>query len=180
MTQKIKVTAEMEIEDDMALDGLSMDTSLGLLGTIKSWDIDYEEKTEIDLSEKNNCNICNKKDKLQKRNNKWYCPKCYLSEVKQKEEKPKPKLTYDEIKEKYFVKDINIDTVRKEIISAFMTQESDKFHNFAVEAIDSAVLKEGEGVVPDQDLDIYTEILNDEYYSEVLATKELKDKHGIE
>ena len=35
----------------------------------------------IDLSEKNNCDVCNKKDKLQKRNNKWYCPKCYLSEI---------------------------------------------------------------------------------------------------
>ena len=139
MTQKIKVTAEMEIENDMAIDGLSLDTSLGLLGTINSYDVKYEEKKEEG-----------------------------------------PKLTYDQIKEKYFVKDINIDTVRKETISAFMTQESDKFHDFAVEAIDSAVLKEGEGVVPDQDLDIYTEILNDEYYSEVLATKELKDKHGIE
>ena len=139
MTQKIKVTAEMEIENDMAIDGLSLDTSLGLLGTIKTWNIDYEEKKEEG-----------------------------------------PKLTYDQIKEKYFVKDINIDTVRKETLSAFMTQESDRFHTFAIEAIDSAVLKEGEGVVPDQDLDIYTEILNDEYYSEVLATKELKDKHGIE
>ena len=139
MTQKIKVTAEMEIENDMAIDGLSLDTSLGLLGTINSYDVKYEEKKEEG-----------------------------------------PKLTYDQIKEKYFVKDINIDTVRKETISAFMTQESDRFHNFAVEAIDSAVLKEGEGVVEDQDLDIYTEILNDEYYSEVLATKELKDKHGIE
>ena len=139
MTQKIKVTAEMEIEEDIAIDGLSLDTSLGLLGTINSYDVKYEEKKEEG-----------------------------------------PKLTYEQIKEKYFVKDINIDTVRKETISAFMTQESDKFHDFAVEAIDSAVLKEGEGVVPDQDLDIYTEILNDEYYSEVLATKELKDKHGIE
>ena len=139
MTQKIKVTAEMEIEEDIAIDGLSLDTSLGLLGTINSYDVKYEEKKEEG-----------------------------------------PKLTYDQIKEKYFVKDINIDTVRKETISAFMTQESDRFHTFAVEAIDSAVLKEGEGVVPDQDLDIYTEILNDEYYSEVLATKELKDKHGIE
>jgi len=139
MTQKIKVTAEMEIEEDVAIDGLSLDTSLGLLGTINSYDVKYEEKKEEG-----------------------------------------PKLTYDQIKEKYFVKDINIDTVRKETISAFMTQESDRFHTFAVEAIDSAVLKEGEGVVPDQDLDIYTEILNDEYYSEVLATKELKDKHGIE
>ena len=139
MTQKIKVTAEMEIEEDIAIDGLSLESSLGLLGTINSYDVKYEEKKEEG-----------------------------------------PKLTYDEIKEKYFVKDINIDTVRKETISAFMTQESDRFHTFAVEAIDSAVLKEGEGVVPDQDLDIYTEILNDEYYSEVLATKELKDKHGIE
>ena len=139
MTQKIKVTAEMEIEEDVAIDGLSLDTSLGLLGTINSYDVKYEEKKEEG-----------------------------------------PKLTYDQIKEKYFVKDINIDTVRKETISAFMTQESDRFHTFAVEAIDSAVLKEGEGVVADQDLDIYTEILNDEYYSEVLATKELKDKHGIE
>ena len=139
MTQKIKVTAEMEIENDMAIDGLSLDTSLGLLGTINSYDVKYEEKKEEG-----------------------------------------PKLTYDQIKEKYFVKDINIDTVRKETISAFMTQESERFHAFAVEAIDSAVLKEGEGVVPDQDLDLYPEILNDEYYSEVLATKELKDKHGIE
>ena len=139
MTQKIKVTAELEIEEDIAIDGLALDTSLGLLGTIKTWNIDYEEK-----------------------------------------KKEGSKLTYDQIKEKYFVKDINIDTVRKETLSAFMTQESDRFHTFAVEAIDSAVLKEDEGVVTDQDLDIYTEILNDEYYSEVLATKELKDKHGIE
>ena len=64
MTQKIKVTAEMEIEDDVALDGLSMDTSLGLLGTIKSYDIDYEKKKELG-----------------------------------------PKLTYDQVKEKYFHKD---------------------------------------------------------------------------
>jgi hypothetical protein len=139
MTQKIKITAEMEIEEDIAIDGLSLESSLGTLGTINSYDVEYEEKKEEG-----------------------------------------PKLTYDQIKEKYFVKDINIDTVRKETISAFMTQESDKFHTFAIEAIDSAVLKEGEGVVPDQDLDLYTEILNDEYYSEVLATKELKDKHGIE
>jgi len=139
MTQKIKITAEMEIEEDIAIDGLSLESSLGTLGTINSYDVKYEEKKEEG-----------------------------------------PKLTYDQIKEKYFVKDINIDTVRKETISAFMTQESDKFHTFAIEAIDSAVLKEGEGVVPDQDLDLYTEILNDEYYSEVLATKELKDKHGIE
>ena len=141
MTQKIKVTAEMEIEDDMALDGLSMDTSLGLLGTIKSYDIKYEEN---------------------------------------KKEKPRPRLTYDEIKARYFVKDINIDTVRKEIISAFMTQESDKFHDFAVEAIDEAVLKIDPDDVADQDKESLAEILNEEYYTEVLATKELKDKHGIE
>ena len=42
---------------------------------------DKPNLTEIDLSEKNNCNVCNKKDKLQKRNNKWYCPKCYLREI---------------------------------------------------------------------------------------------------
>ena len=139
MTQKIKVTAEIETDEDIVFDNISVENSLGLLGTVKTWNIDYEEKKEEG-----------------------------------------PKLTYDQIKEKYFVKDINIDTVRKETISAFMTQESDKFHTFAVEAIDSAVLKEDAGVVADQDLDIYTEILNDEYYSEVLATKELKDKHGIE
>jgi len=139
MTQKIKITAEMEIEEDIAIDGLSLESSLGTLGTINSYDVKYEEKKEEG-----------------------------------------PKLTYDQIKEKYFVKDINIDTVRKETISAFMTQESDKFHDFAIEAIDSAVLKEGEGEVSDQDWDLYTEILNDEYYTEVLATKELKDKHGIE
>ena len=63
MTQKIKVTAEMEIEDDVAIDGLSMDTSLGLLGTIKSYDIDYEKKKELG-----------------------------------------PKLTYDQVKEKFFHK----------------------------------------------------------------------------
>jgi hypothetical protein len=139
MTQKIKVTAEMEIENDMAIDGLSLDTSLGLLGTIKSYDVEYEEKKEEG-----------------------------------------PKLTYDEIKANYFVKDINIDTVRKEIISAFMTQESDKFHDFAVDAIDEAVLKNSYANIADQDQELATEILNDEYYTEVLATKELKDKHGIE
>ena len=139
MTQKIKVTAEMEIEDDMAIDGLSMDTSLGLLGTINSYDVKYEEKKEEG-----------------------------------------PKLTYDQIKEKYFHKDLNIDTIRTQIISAFMTQESDKFHDFAVEAIDEAVLKQEFVEIPEQDHELVTEILNDEYYTEVLAKKELKDKHGIE
>ena len=139
MTQKIKVTAEMEIEDDVALDGLSMDTSLGLLGTIKSYDIDYEKKKELG-----------------------------------------PKLTYDEVKERYFHKDLRKDVIRTQVISAFITQYSEKFHDFAVEAIDEAVLKIDADDVPDQDKELMTEILNDEFYSEVLAKKELKDKHGIE
>ena len=139
MTQKIKITAEMEIENDMAIDGLSLDTSLGLLGTIKSYDVKYEEKKEEG-----------------------------------------PKLTYEEVKKKYFHKDLNIDTIRTQTISAFMTQESDKFHDFAVEAIDEAVLKQEWWKIPKQDQQLATEILNDEYYTEVLATKELKDKHGIE
>ena len=139
MTQKIKVTAEMEIEDDVALDGLSMDTSLGLLGTIKSYDIDYEKKKELG-----------------------------------------PKLTYDEVKERYFHKDLRKDVIRTQIISAFMTQFSDKFHDFAVEAIDEAVLKQEFVEIPEQDQELVTEILNDEFYCEVLAKKELKDKHGIE
>ena len=141
MTQKIKVTAEMEIENDMAIDGLSLDTSLGLLGTIKSYDVKYEEK---------------------------------------KEEKPKPKLTYNEVKDKYFKKDINVNIIRTQIISAFMTQESDRFHDFAVDAIDETVLKQEFVEIPEQDHELVTEILNDEYYHEVLAKKELKDKHGIE
>tara|TARA_Y100001951_G_C11247321_1_gene244183 strand:- start:110 stop:529 length:420 start_codon:yes stop_codon:yes gene_type:complete len=139
MTQKIKVTAEMEIEDDVALDGLSMDTSLGLLGTIKSYEIDYEKKKELG-----------------------------------------PKLTYDEVKERYFHKDLRKDVIRTQVISAFITQYSEKFHDFAVEAIDEAVLKIDADDVPDQDKELMTEILNDEFYSEVLAKKELKDKHGIE
>ena len=93
MTQKIKVTAEMEIEDGVALDGLAMDTSLGLLGTIKSFEIDYQKKKELG-----------------------------------------PKLTYKQVKEKYFLQNLSIDTIRTQIISAFMTQYSDKFHDFAVEA----------------------------------------------
>ena len=121
MTQKIKVTAEMEIEDDVALDGLSMDTSLGLLGTIKSYDIDYEKKKELG-----------------------------------------PKLTYDQVKEKYFHKDLNIDTMRTQIISAFITEYSDKFHDFAVDAIDETVLKQEFGEIPEQDQELVTEILNDE------------------
>tara|TARA_R100001594_G_scaffold145843_1_gene196462 strand:+ start:1190 stop:1603 length:414 start_codon:yes stop_codon:yes gene_type:complete len=137
MTQKIKVTAEMEIENDMAIDGLSLDTSLGLLGTIKSYDVKYEEK-------------------------------------------PKPKLTYNEVKDKYFKKDINVNIIRTQIISAFMTQESDRFHDFAVDAIDETVLKQEFVEIPEQDHELVTEILNDEYYHEVLAKKELKDKHGIE
>ena len=129
----------MEIEDDVALDGLSMDTSLGLLGTIKSYDIDYEKKKELG-----------------------------------------PKLTYDEVKERYFHKDLRKDVIRTQIISAFMTQESDKFHDFAVDAIDEAVLKQEFVEIPEQDQELVTEILNDEFYHEVLAKKELKDKHGIE
>ena len=139
MTQKIKVTAEMEIEDNVAIDGLSMDTSLGLLGTIKSYDIDYEKKKELG-----------------------------------------PKLTYDEVKERYFHKDLRKDVIRTQIISAFMTQFSDKFHDFAVEAIDEAVLRIDFKEIPEQDQELVTEILNDEFYCEVLAKKELKDKHGIE
>jgi hypothetical protein len=139
MTQKIKVTAELEIEDDVAIDGLSMDTSLGLLGTIKSYDIDYEKKKELG-----------------------------------------PKLTYDQVKEKYFHKDLNIDTMRTQIISAFITEYSEKFHDFAVDAIDETVLKQEFVEIPEQDQELVTEILNDEFYSEVLAKKELKDKHGIE
>ena len=139
MTQKIKVTAEMEIEDDMAIDGLSLESSLGILGTIKSYNVDYEKKKEL-----------------------------------------KPKLTYDEVKERYFHKDLRKDVIRTQVISAFMTQESDKFHDFAVDAIDEAVLKQEFVEIPEQDQELVTEILNDEYYSEVLATKELKDKHGIE
>ncbi len=129
----------MEIEDDVALDGLSMDTSLGLLGTIKSYEIDYEKKKELG-----------------------------------------PKLTYDEVKERYFHKDLRKDVIRTQVISAFITQYSEKFHDFAVEAIDEAVLKIDADDVPDQDKELMTEILNDEFYSEVLAKKELKDKHGIE
>ena len=129
----------MEIEDDVALDGLSMDTSLGLLGTIKSYDIDYEKKKELG-----------------------------------------PKLTYDQVKEKYFHKDLNIDTMRTQIISAFITEYSDKFHDFAVDAIDEAVLKQEFVEIPEQDQELVTEILNDEFYHEVLAKKALKDKHGIE
>ena len=101
MTQKIKVTAEMEIEEDIAIDGLSLESSLGTLGTIKSYDVKYEEKKEEG-----------------------------------------PKLTYDEVKERYFHKNLNVNTIRTQIISAFMTQESDKFHDFAVDAIDEAVLKQ--------------------------------------
>ena len=139
MTQKIKVTAEMEIEDNVAIDGLSMDTSLGLLGTIKSYNVDYEKKKELG-----------------------------------------PKLTYDEVKERYFHKDLRKDVIRTQIISAFMTQFSDKFHDFAVEAIDEAVLRVDFKEIPEQDQELVTEILNDEFYCEVLAKKELKDKHGIE
>ena len=141
MTQKIKVTAELEIENDMAIDDLTLDTSLGLIGTIKSYDVKYEEK---------------------------------------KDEEPKPKLTYAQVRENYFFKDLNIDTIRTQTISAFMTQESDKFHDFAVEAIDDAALKVNFVEIPEQDQQLVTEILNDEFYSEVLAKKELKDKHGIE
>ena len=139
MTQKIKVTAELEIENDMAIDDLSIDTSLGLLGTIKSWDIKYEEKV----------------DEL-------------------------PKLTYDQVKEKYFHKNLNIDTIRTQTLSAFMTEQKDKLHDFAVEAIDEAVLKQEFVEIPEKDRDLVTQILNEEYYTEVLATKDLKEKHGIE
>ena len=129
----------MEIEEDIAIDGLSLESSLGTLGTINSYDVKYEEKKEEG-----------------------------------------PKLTYDQIKEKYFHKDLNIDTIRTQIISAFMTQESERFHDFAVDAIDETVLKQEFGEIPEQDQELVTEILNDEYTHEVLATKELKDKHGIE
>ena len=143
MTQKIKVTAEVEIENDVAIDSLAMDTSLGLLGTIKSYDIEYERNTDGSF-------------------------------------KLKPKLTYKQVKEKYFLQNLSIDTIRTQIISAFMTQYSNKFHDFAVEAIDEAVLRVEFVEIPEQDQELATEILNDEFYSEVLSKKDLKEKHGIE
>jgi len=143
MTQKIKVTAEVEIENDVAIDSLAMDTSLGLLGTIKSYDIEYERNTDGSF-------------------------------------KLKPKLTYKQVKEKYFLQNLSIDTIRTQIISAFMTQHKDKFHDFAVEAIDEAVLRVEFVEIPEQDQELATEILNDEYYTEVLSKKDLKEKHGIE
>ena len=143
MTQKIKVTAEVEIENDVAIDSLAMDTSLGLLGTIKSYDIEYERNTDGSF-------------------------------------KLKPKLTYKQVKEKYFLQNLSIDTIRTQIISAFMTQYSNKFHDFAVEAIDEAVLRVEFVEIPEQDQELATEILNDEYYTEVLSKKDLKEKHGIE
>ena len=141
MTQKITITANIETEEDTAFDDLSIENTIGLLGTVKSYNVKYEEK---------------------------------------KEEKPKPKLTYDEVKERYFHKDLKKDVIRSQIISAFMTQESDKFHDFAVDVIDEAVLKQEFEEIPEQDQELVTEILNDEFYHEVLAKKELKDKHGIE
>ena len=143
MTQKIKVTAEVEIENDVAIDSLAMDTSLGLLGTIKSYDIEYERNTDGSF-------------------------------------KLKPKLTYKQVKEKYFLQNLSIDTIRTQIISAFMTQHSNKFHDFAVEAIDEAVLRVEFVEIPEQDQELATEILNDKFYSEVLSKKDLKEKHGIE
>ena len=38
-----------------------------------------KKRDTIDLSEKNNCDICHNKDKLQYRKNSWYCPKCYFN-----------------------------------------------------------------------------------------------------
>lgn len=139
MTQKIKVTAEIEVEDGVVFDDLSMDTTLGQLGTIKSYDVKYEEKV----------------DEL-------------------------PKLTYEQVKEKYFYKDLNIDTIRTQTLSAFVTEQKDKLHDFAVEAIDEAVLKVAIGDIPKQDIDFVNEILHEDYYTEVLSTKDLKEKHGIE
>jgi len=137
--QKIKVTAEIEVDDRAVFDGLSMDASLGLLGTINSYNIEYEEKV----------------DEL-------------------------PKLTYDQVKEKYFHKELNIDTIRTQIISAFITEQSDRLHDFAVDAIDRAVLKQELAEIPEKDRELVTEILNDEFYSEVMSKQDLKDKHGIE
>ena len=137
--QKIKVTAEIEVEDGVVFDDLSIDTSLGLLGTIKSYNVDYEEKV----------------DEL-------------------------PKLNYDQVKEKYFHKKLNIDTIRTQIISAFVTEQSDRFHDFAVDAIDRTVLKQEFVEIPEQDRELVTEILNDDFYSEVMSKQDLKDKHGIE
>ena len=118
MTQKIKVTAEIEVEDRLVFDDLSIEASLGLLGTIKSYNIDYEEKV----------------DEL-------------------------PKLTYDQVKEKYFHKELNLDTIRTQIISAFVTEQSDRLHDFAVDAIDEAVLKQDFVEIPEQDRDLVTQIL---------------------
>jgi len=144
MTQKITITANIETEEDTAFDDLSIENTVGLLGTVKSYRIKYEDGEVV------------------------------------KPKFPGPKLTYDQVKEKFFHKNLNVNTIRTQILSAFITQESEKFHDFAVEAIDEAVLKVEFEEIPDQDQELVTEILNDEYYHEVLAKRELKDKHGIE
>jgi len=46
---KIKVEAIVDTEDDVAFDGLAMEHSVGLLGTIVDWNIEYNVKeTEVE------------------------------------------------------------------------------------------------------------------------------------
>ena len=47
--QTIKLVAIIETEEGVVFDDLAMETTVGLLGTIKSYDIDYNTK-ETELS----------------------------------------------------------------------------------------------------------------------------------
>jgi len=66
--QTIKLVAIIETEEGVVFDDLAMETTVGLLGTIKSYDIDYNTKEDIMVVDTNGETTIEKKERIERDN----------------------------------------------------------------------------------------------------------------
>jgi len=66
--QTIKVVAIIETEEGVVFDDLAMETTVGLLGTIKSYDIDYNTKEDIMVVKSNGETTIERKERIERDN----------------------------------------------------------------------------------------------------------------
>ena len=64
--QTIKLVAIIETEEGVVFDDLAMETTIGLLGTIKSYDIDYNTKEDIMVVKSNGETTIERKERIER------------------------------------------------------------------------------------------------------------------
>ena len=64
--QTIKLVAIIETEEGVVFDDLAMETTVGLLGTIKSYDIDYNTKEDIMVVKSNGETTIERKERIER------------------------------------------------------------------------------------------------------------------